>query len=209
MSRPLRLFSRGDRRFAVDGTPTDCVLLAVNGIYRGERPDVIIAGINHGQNMGDDVTYSGTVEAAIEGSILGIPSIAVSLVEVDNEYPHRTESFASAARFLRSFLEKMAELKLPQATFLNINFPDLGGAAYTKYQITRLGLRVFSDVVSEMTDPRGQPYYWISGKPTWTHVEGSDYSAVTAGCVSISPLRMNFDDGDTGARLGLGEAREL
>ncbi|HSG98804.1 MAG TPA: 5'/3'-nucleotidase SurE [candidate division Zixibacteria bacterium] len=201
LSRPLRLMNRGEGRWACDGTPTDCVLIAKYELYKGANPDLIISGINHGQNMGEDVTYSGTIAAAIEGSILGIPSIAASLIEGDDR-THTEETFAAAAQFLARFVKAHREFEIPPTTFLNINFPDLAGAEYSQYQFTRLGLRVFNDVVIQRTDPRGGRYYWIAGEPDWTEIEGSDYSTTQKGVISVTPLRVNFDDGETLGRLG-------
>ncbi|MCH9031659.1 MAG: 5'/3'-nucleotidase SurE [candidate division Zixibacteria bacterium] len=204
ISRPLRLIERGEKRYACDGTPTDCVLLAIHGLLGGEMPDLILSGINHGQNMGEDITYSGTVAAAIEGSILRVRSIAASLVESEGGSFPKEESFASATRFLVEFIGKLDELKIEPQTFLNINFPDLNGAEYTKREFTRLGSRMFDDLVIERQDPRGQSYYWIGGKPNWEIKDGTDYAAVKNGLVSITPLRLNFDDDITRERLNKG-----
>ena len=200
LSRPLRLLDRGENRWACDGTPTDCVLLARYELCKDGGPDLIISGINHGQNMGEDVTYSGTIAAAIEGSILGIPSIATSLILKDDR-THAEKSFESAAEFLVRFVREYESFEIPQSTFLNINFPDLQGAPYTEYQFTRLGLRVFKDVVIQRTDPRGGAYYWIAGEPDWSDIDGSDYSTTEKGIVSVTPLRVNFDDLETLERL--------
>jgi 5'/3'-nucleotidase len=192
LSRPLRLHQRGPGRFTCDGTPTDCVMLAVHGLLKHKLPDLLISGINHGGNMGEDVTYSGTVAAAIEGSILGIPSIAISNIDSEN-----LKSFAPAAKFIAKFVKKIAGHKFSTDTFLNINFPPLKGTAFTKFRYTCLGNRVYNDIIIEKTDPRGKNYYWIAGKSTWSAVDGSDFEAVSAGYISISPLRMNFTDFET------------
>lgn len=189
LARPLRLHSRGEKRYICDGTPTDCVMLAVHGLLKHKLPDLLISGINHGGNMGEDVTYSGTVAAAIEGSILGIPSIAVSNTDSEN-----LKSFVAAARFIARFIRQVDKLDLPVETFLNINFPRLKNRGYDKYRFTRLGKRVYQDIIIEKTDPRGKNYYWIAGKSTWSRVEGSDFEAVSSGYVSISPLRLDFTD---------------
>ncbi len=201
LSRPLRLLNRGENRWACDGTPTDSVLLAYNALYKENKPDLLISGINHGQNMGEDVTYSGTVAAAIEGSILGIPSIACSLI-TGAETLHLETTLKHCAGFIARFVEIMPSLNIAPQTFLNINFPNSNGEPYQKYQFTRLGRRVFNDIVIEKTDPRGQPYYWIAGEPDWTEIEGTDYSVTKQGIVSISPLRVNFDDAEALKKLG-------
>ncbi|MEP0827469.1 MAG: 5'/3'-nucleotidase SurE [bacterium] len=189
LTRPLRLHARGEKRHICDGTPTDCVMLAVHGLLKHKLPDLLISGINHGGNMGEDVTYSGTVAAAIEGSILGIPSIAVSNTDSENN-----KSFVAAARFIARFVRQVDKLDLPVETFLNINLPRLKNRGYDKYRFTRLGKRVYQDIIIEKTDPRGKNYYWIAGKSTWSRVEGSDFEAVSSGYVSISPLRLDFTD---------------
>jgi 5'-nucleotidase len=189
LTRPLRLNQRGIGRYSCDGTPTDCVMLAVHGILKHKLPDLVVSGINEGGNMGEDVTYSGTVAAAIEGSILGIPSIAVSNTDIEN-----LKSFAAAARFAAKFVRSFPKYKMATDTFLNINFPILKGAAFTKYKYTCLGNRVYNDIIIEKTDPRGKYYYWIGGKSTWSNVEGSDFEAVSNGYVSISPLKLNYTD---------------
>lgn len=208
LSRPLRLLARGENRWACDGTPTDCILLSVYKLYQDNPPDLIVSGINHGPNMGEDVTYSGTIAAAIEGSILNIPSIACSLI-LNEDRSQAERSFEAAARFISRLVDKHHSLGLPKTTFLNVNFPDLGGEEYRRYRFTKLGLRVFKDVVIENTDPRGKKYYWIAGEPDWTDIEGSDYSVTRTGEVSISPLRVNFDDDETLSRLDATSGREL
>jgi 5'-nucleotidase len=197
LSRPLRLYSRGINRYTCDGTPTDCVMLAVHGIMKHKLPDLLISGINHGANMGEDVTYSGTVAAAIEGSILGIQSIAVSNID-----PENTKSFLPASKFIANFIKQADKMKIPIESFLNINFPRLKKGPFKKYKITQLGKRVYKDIIIEKTDPRGKNYYWIAGKSTWSDVIGSDFEAVSDGYVSISPLRLNFSDFESIAKLG-------
>ncbi|MCX6826799.1 MAG: 5'/3'-nucleotidase SurE [candidate division Zixibacteria bacterium] len=197
LTRPLRLDQRGSNRYSCDGTPTDCIMLAVHGILKHRLPDLLISGINEGGNMGEDVTYSGTVAAAIEGSILGIPAIAVSNMDVDHP-----DSFPAAAKFIRKFVRQSGKLKLPVGTFININFPILKDSLYKKYKYTCLGKRVYQDIIIEKIDPRGKNYYWIAGQSTWTDIEGSDFEAVSKGFVSISPLKLNYTDFDSIKRMG-------
>ncbi|SYZ73671.1 5'-nucleotidase SurE [Candidatus Zixiibacteriota bacterium] len=189
LSRPLRIHQRGTNRYVCDGTPTDCVMLAVHGILKHKLPDLLLSGINHGSNMGEDVTYSGTVAAAIEGSILGIPSVALSNSDSEN-----LKAFGAAARFTARFVKHIKKFGLSTDTFLNINFPLLKGNRYGKFSFTSLGKRTYRDIIIEKTDPRGKNYYWIAGKSTWSNIEGSDFLAVSRGYVSISPLQMNFTD---------------
>ncbi|MEW5924783.1 MAG: 5'/3'-nucleotidase SurE [Candidatus Zixiibacteriota bacterium] len=192
LNRPLRMHQRGPNCYSCDGTPTDCVMLATHGILKNRLPDLLISGINHGANMGEDVTYSGTVAAAIEGSILGIRSLAVSNLDGEN-----IASYKPAAKFIAKFIRQINKFSLPADTFLNINFPRLAGTRFREYRYTRLGKRVYNDIVIEKTDPRGRNYYWIAGDSVWKNVKGSDFEAVSEGAVSISPLKVNFSDFDS------------
>jgi len=191
LNRPLRLYQRAPNRYTCDGTPTDCVMLGVHGILKHRLPDLLISGINHGGNMGEDVTYSGTVAAAIEGSILGIPSLAVSNTDTE-----QIGSYTAAAKFVAKFVKQLDQFELPIETFLNINFPVLMGKKFSRYRFTCLGKRIYNDIVVEKTDPRGRNYYWIAGESVWNDVEGSDFEAVSSGEVSISPLKVNFSEFD-------------
>ncbi len=189
LTRPLRIMEFGDNRYAVDGTPTDAVMVAVHGILKSRRkPDLLISGINHGANMGDDVSYSGTVAAAIEGSIIGIPSMAVSLINPE------AGDFVPAARVVRKIARWVVRNGLPQFSFLNINMPYIGNKSFKGIKVTRLGRRIYNDVVVEKVDPRGKNYYWIAGDPEWVDVEGTDFAAVSRGMVSISPLKVDMTD---------------
>lgn len=188
LQHPLRINKIGERFYSVDGTPTDAVMLAVHAILK-RKPDILISGINHGPNMGDDVSYSGTVAAAMEGTILNIPSIAVSNVNWDAKH------FESAARFVRKLAKFVLENGLPQYTFLNVNVPDRRQAA-KGYKITRLGKRVYSDVVIEKIDPRGRNYYWIGEQtPIWEKkADDTDFAAIKKGYISITPLHLDATD---------------
>lgn len=186
LQRPLRINNHGDKWYSVDGTPTDSVMIAVHAILKGKKPDYVISGINSGPNMGDDVTYSGTVAAAIEGSILGIPSFAVSLADWE------VKDFAPAAKAVKKIIARFLDWPFPEFTLLNINIPNLGGELYKGAKITRLGKRVYNDIIVEKTDPRGKLYYWIGGEPEWFEKEGSDYSALKAGYISVTPLALDM-----------------
>lgn len=188
LHRPLRLREHRAGWYSVDGTPTDCVHLGVHGILR-KLPDLLISGINHGGNLGDDLTYSGTVGVALEGTLFGIPSLAVSLVA--REHFH----FGPAGRVARELAEAVAHRGLPTGTYLSVNVPnverfeDLRGT-----RITRQGRRVFGSGVVEKLDPRGRAYYWI-GAGELGFVEGdvgSDVEAVTNGWVSVTPVRADL-----------------
>lgn len=184
LHRPLRVEEVAPRMYAVDGTPTDCVNIAVNGILP-ERPDIVVSGINKGGNLGEDVTYSGTVSAAMEGTLMGIPSVAFSLVA--REKFDFTEAAGFAARLTRHVLKK----GLPKDTLLNVNVPVV--KKIKGYRITNQGKRFFSDVIVEKVDPRGKKYYWIGGDmDRWEGGEDSDFFAVTKGYISITPLHLDL-----------------
>jgi len=190
LSRPLRMQKVEERRYAVDGTPTDCVNLAVLSLLKEARPDLVVSGINFGLNLGDDVTYSGTVSATFEGSLLGIPSVAFSQ-EVSEGF-----SFAPAAALaaeLCSLLlggsEGLPRDQLPKDLLLNVNVP---AGPFKEVRLTRLGRRVYKQSVIEKLDPRGRKYYWIAGTPQWERASGTDYEAVVTGCVSVTPLHLDL-----------------
>ena len=184
--RPLRVETIDDRHFAVDGTPTDAVNLAINGIMP-QRPDLVVSGINHGGNMGDDVTYSGTVSAAMEGTLLGVPSIAVSLVS------HDAVDFAPAASFAARLARAASTRALPRDTLLNVNVPALPADALRGYRVTRQGKRRYGDAIVEHRDPRGRKYYWIGGDDLgFVPAEGTDCTTVADGYISITPLHLDL-----------------
>src|SRR4029434_8790878 len=182
LSRPLRIRQVDSRHWSVDGTPTDCVTLALNKILPiEERPDICVSGINHGGNLGDDATYSWTVAGALEATILGVPGLALSLVARENS------DFAEAAAFAVVAVRKVLDEGLPEGTWLNINLPpgEIKGV-----KVTRQGIKNARPVITEHIDPRGKPYFWI-GEEYFNidSVEGTDYHAVKAGYVSVTPLR--------------------
>jgi 5'-nucleotidase len=181
LHRPLRPHQWGERRFALNGTPSDCVNLAVLG-FLPERPVLIASGINHGSNLGDDVTYSGTVSAAMEGTLLGVPSIAVSLVDGGD--------FAAAGKVARLIAMRVLVEGLPSKTLLNVNAPR---EAPRGVRFTRLGHRVYSEKVVEQTDPRGRTHYWLGGgPPQWEALEGTDMGAVHEGFVAVTPIYLDL-----------------
>jgi 5'-nucleotidase len=185
--KPLRATPRGPRRWQVDGTPTDCVLLALGALLE-ERPDFVISGINHGPNMGEDVLYSGTVAAAMEGLSLGIPSVAVSLAGADLDvlptYRERLE------RLLRQILSPE---RFPGDTLLNVNLPPIPSDQVRGVRVTNLGSRVYSESLTRMKDPWGRDVYWIGGgQLNWTGGEDSDFRAVQDGYISVTPLHVDL-----------------
>ncbi|HXQ24219.1 MAG TPA: 5'/3'-nucleotidase SurE [Candidatus Acidoferrales bacterium] len=186
LHRPLRIEPIGPRTFTVDGTPTDCVNLAINGILRA-RPRLVISGINRGANLGDDITYSGTVSAAMEATLLGIPAIAVSLIGRDRF------DFGPAADFTRRLAAAIFRAALPPDTLLNVNVPDLPAERIKGFALTRQGKRRYGDAIVEKTDPRGKKYYWIGGDQlSFVDAEGTDFSAVQRGLISITPLHLDL-----------------
>jgi 5'/3'-nucleotidase len=183
LHRPLRVDRLGERRFAVNGTPSDCVNLGVLGLLP-EAPVLVVSGINHGSNLGDDVTYSGTVSAAMEGTLLGVSSMAVSQVEGE------TGGFEGAGQVAMLVATRVLVEGLPAKTLLNVNVPrgEVRGV-----RMTRLGHRVYREKVVQEVDPRGRPYYWIgAGPPEWREDEASDIAAVHEGFASVTPLHLDL-----------------
>jgi 5'-nucleotidase len=177
---PLRLERMADRVFAVDGTPSDCVNIAVGHVYGG-LPDLVVSGINKGWNLGDDVTYSGTVAGALEAALLGIPGMAVSLRATSDPY-----DFRSAARAALAMADAVFRHPLPPRTVLNINVP---GGVPKGYRVTVQASRNRVTSVGQRHDPKGRPYYWIEeGQDEWHPHARSDYQAVRDGYVSLTPL---------------------
>ncbi len=185
LSRPLRIRRLEERWFSVDGTPTDCVNLAVLWLMKEGRPDLVCSGLNFGTNLGDDVTYSGTVSATFEGTLLGIPSVAFSQ-EVGEHF-----SFEPGARFARDLARDLLAEELPQDLLLNVNVPV---GAIQGVEFTRLGRRRYNQSIVEKLDPRGQKYYWIAGTPEWEEAEGTDFHALSRGFVSLTPLHLDLTD---------------
>src|SRR5215510_5798849 len=187
LARPLRIRQVDSRHWTVDGTPTDCVTLALNKIIAAdERPDICVSGINHGGNLGDDATYSGTVAGALEATILGVPGLALSLVARDNF------DFKESARFAVSAARKVLEEGLPEGTLLNINIPP---GEIKGIKVTRQGIKNARPVISEHIDPRGKPYFWIGEEYFNTNsAEGTDYHAIELGYVSVTPLKADMTD---------------
>ncbi len=182
LGRPLRLQQVSERVFAADGTPTDCVNLAIAKVLGG-MPDLVASGINKGYNLGDDVTYSGTVAGALEGALLGVPSLAVSLQRRRSVAPN----FAQAALAAATVAEWIMRNGLPPRTFLNVNVPQ---TAAKGFRITVQARRNHVTSISEKLDPRHQPYYWIEeGQDDWEPHDRSDYQAVKDGWISVTPLQ--------------------
>ena len=191
LHHPLRAVPRGDRRWQVDGTPTDCVMLAVEALLP-DRPDFVLSGINHGHNMGEDVLYSGTVAAAMEGLALGIPSIAISFAGGD---------LRADLTHLRAQVSVLTELLLhltslpafPRSTLLNVNLPPAPNGTVNGVRLTRLGRRVYSNSITPMKDPWGRDIFWIGGgEASWSGEENSDFRAIEEGYISVTPLHLDL-----------------
>ena len=195
--RPLRCKRLANNVYAVDGTPTDCINLAMNFIVRDHPPDLIFSGINRGPNMGDDVHYSGTVSAAIEGGIMGIPSVAISVAgSLAHAFAGRPGfKFKAAANFAARVARKILRQKLPSGIILNINVPNIPQNKIKGCKVTFQGKKNYSDITTEKLDPRGERYYWISGiEAGFDDIPGSDCNAVAEGLISITPIRVNLTD---------------
>ncbi|HEC29696.1 MAG TPA: 5'/3'-nucleotidase SurE [Gammaproteobacteria bacterium] len=187
LDSPIRAFPSENGFISVDGTPTDCVHLAITGLLQ-EEPDMVVSGINAGANMGDDILYSGTVAAAMEGRFLGLPAIAVSLMCDENP-----RHFETAARVTVELIEKIRKNPLPSDTILNINVPDLDYNDLVGMEVTRLGHRHKSEPVIEMMDPRGKSVYWVG--PCGAEADAgpeTDFHAVKSGKVSITPIHTDL-----------------
>lgn len=186
---PLRVFPFDTNRyFVANGTPTDCVHLAISGLFEHDH-DMVVSGINDGANLGDDVLYSGTVAAAIEGRFLGLPAIAVSLVIGPNSGQH----YATAARVAAEMVMRIQRSPLHQATILNVNVPDLPYEQLKGYRATRLGFRHRSEPIVRSQDPRGRPVYWVGPAGLGQDAgEGTDFDAVAQGYVSVTPLQIDL-----------------
>ncbi|MDD1612474.1 MAG: 5'/3'-nucleotidase SurE [Methylococcaceae bacterium] len=187
LDMPLRAHVADNGFIKVDGTPTDCVHLAITGLLEPE-PDMVFAGINHGANLGDDVLYSGTVAAATEGRFLGLPAVAISLVCTEEP-----KHFATAAEVAVVLLRRLLLKPLPRDTLLNVNVPDVAIHDLKGYRATRLGQRHKSEPMIKQSDPRGRTVYWV-GPPGAEQDAGpgTDFDAVSAGFVSITPLQLDL-----------------
>lgn len=186
LDMPLRVGRTREGVFYVNGTPTDCVHLAITGLLEAE-PDMVIAGINHGANLGDDVLYSGTVAAAVEGRFLGLPAIAVSLAAAN------PKNFATAGRAVQILFQRLCESPLPADTILNVNVPDLAWEQIGGFEATRLGYRHRSEPVIQAADPKGRPVFWVGAAGQGQNAgPGTDFHAIDNGRVSVTPLHIDL-----------------
>ncbi|MBA2653843.1 MAG: 5'/3'-nucleotidase SurE [Gammaproteobacteria bacterium] len=186
LSTPLRIRRLAANVVSVEGTPTDCVHLAITGLLK-DQADMVVSGINEGANLGDDTLYSGTVAAAIEGRFLGLPAIAVSLVGTSFLY------YETAAKVAKCLVSRLTHNKLPANTILNVNVPDVPYEELRGWEVTRLGKRHRSEPIIEQKDPRGHPVYWVGpAGPEQDAGPGTDFCAIREGKVSITPLQVDL-----------------
>lgn len=191
LHRPLRVSKSEEGIHHVDGTPTDCVFLALGGAILDERPDVVLSGVNHGPNLGEDVLYSGTVAAAMEATLLGVPAVALS---------YATEEFEAPGVEYGPLLERLlAQLILrdpfPEGILLNVNLPPIAASEIKGVRVGRLGRRVYADALTRRVDPFGRECFWIGGGTSeWSGAADSDFRAVAAGYISVTPLHLDLTD---------------
>lgn len=201
LTKPLRIRKVGPKRFAVEGTPTDCVMLALETIVKGRKPDLVLSGVNRGANMGEDVTYSGTIAAAMEGTLLGVPSIALSQsMGFDRSLPVQ---WACAATHGPAVVRRLLETGWPEDVLINVNFPNCPPDAVTGVRVTHQGRRGAASLsLDQRTDARGNDYYWLGYRRNPGPVEpDSDIEAVYTGAISVTALHMNLTHFDTQATL--------
>ncbi|MGB7290667.1 MAG: 5'/3'-nucleotidase SurE [Thermodesulfobacteriota bacterium] len=191
LHRPLRIDEISANIYSVDGTPTDCINVAVNGLLKENKPNIIVSGINKGENLGDDITYSGTVSAAMEGTLLGIPSIAISVASKQNFL------FDTASYYAQLVTKYVILNRLPIGTLLNVNVPNLPKDDIRGIRVTKQGKRVYGEPIVEKIDPRGRKYYWIGGNELrFLSIEDSDLVAVSEGFVSVTPIKLDLTDNE-------------
>lgn len=198
LHRPLRVRHIDERRMAVDGTPTDCVLLAINNLIPGDLPDLVLSGVNRGSNIADDVTYSGTIAAAMEATILGVPAIAMSqqFSDADNVPWGTVEAHATG------LIRRLMDAGWPDNVLINLNFPDVDAQDVTGVEVCRQGRFKNGDVLTERLDPRGRPYYWI-GSMRCDEVKspGTDAAVIEQGAITVTPLCLDLTHEPTMAAL--------
>lgn len=186
---PLRIRQLKGNRYAVNGTPTDCVLLAVQHIMKDKRPTLCLSGINRGANLGDDVTYSGTVAAAMEATLLGVPAIALSQVTT---HPHPAK-WATAEKHAVRTIKSLVKMAWPRNVLINVNFPDVTAASVKGVQAVSMGRHKIGDNLVENIDPRGEPYYWIgSMRQEDATVKGADIHAARGGWITATPIYIDL-----------------
>ena len=201
LSKPVRVRKLTPRRFAVQGTPTDCVMLALGAVMHEARPDLILSGVNRGGNLAEDVTYSGTVSAAMEGCLAGIPSIALSQVMAD--YAEGKEDFSTATAHGADIIRRVQAIDWPAGVLVNINFPAVAADAVRGVRVTEQGFRDYGNIhLVERIDPRGFPYYWHGfGREMPSPGHETDLKAMHEACISVTPLHLDMTHYATMAAL--------
>ena len=196
--RPLRVRQVGAKRYTVDGTPTDCVLLAINHIMQDKRPDFVLSGVNHGQNLAEDVTYSGTIAAAMEATLLGVPAIALSQVIQDGHAP----DWQTSERWGPDVVRRCLEAGFPKEVLINVNFPAVDADAVTGVTVAPHGQAKVGDELAERTDPRGRKYIWIGTARSGNQEQpGTDIEAIGQRRVAVTPLHLDLTHRPTLAPL--------
>jgi 5'-nucleotidase len=191
LTSPLRITRHSKDKYSVTGTPTDCVLLALRALFEDELPDLVISGINHGPNMGEDILYSGTVAAAMEGTICGLPSIALSL----GSRGLNAGEFETADHFVKDTLPQWLERGLQGQMLLNVNVPAKPLSAIKGMRVCKLGSRIYQDVITRKVDPRGKEYFWIGGNPIpQSDDETTDFGLMSSGWITVTPLHLDMTD---------------
>ena len=199
LTHPVRARQLSETKFALEGTPTDCVLFAVKHLLKDRKPTIVLSGVNRGSNMADDVTYSGTIAGAMEGCLLGIPSIAFSQAYT---HPHPVK-WDTATQFGADVARRVLAGGIPRNVLVNVNFPDVVATGVKGTRVTRQGVRAFGGGIVERTDPRGGTYYWIAYAPgEHDRDEESDITAVRGGYVSVTPLHLDLTHEATRRKFG-------
>ncbi|ARN84693.1 5'/3'-nucleotidase SurE [Candidatus Nucleicultrix amoebiphila] len=188
LRRPIRARKVSSQRYAVDGTPTDCVMVALTKILKDNQPTLMLSGINHGINIGDDITYSGTVAAAMEATLLGVPSIAFSQAG-KNDQPIK---WSTAEHFATDIIKKLIANPWPPYVLINVNFPDVVSSSVKGIRVVKQGVRTVRENLLDWFDPNGQPFYWIGPRDSTPTEEGTDLEAIANGEISITPLHLDL-----------------
>lgn len=201
LRRPLRIRRLSTRRYAVDGTPTDSVLLGVQQLMKDKRPDLVLSGVNRGGNLGEDITYSGTVAAAMEGTLLGLPSVALSQHYTDRQ----AVSWRTAEHWTGTVLKQLFKVDWPAGILMNVNFPDVPAKAVTGIEVVPQGRRKIGGALSKGRDPRGDRYYWVGPqRDEEAFRANTDLGVVTNGAIAVTPLTMDLTHAATLRKLKAG-----
>lgn len=197
LRRPLRIHERDERHFAVDGTPTDCILLGLQQVMRDIPPDIVLSGINRGSNLGEDVTYSGTVAAAMEATLLNIPAVAFS-----QYFSGDMIDWTIAEKYLKDILATLVSTTWPAGVLINVNFPDHEAKGGAEVKIAKQGQRKIGDHIAERLDPRGEPYYWIGAiQAELPKDDAADLCVIEQGNISVTPISLDFTHYETFQKL--------